>query len=104
MSFSEPLVRSGMSGCFNTLCARSRSKSLSSLVKPVSVEKMASKRRSSCGAARRWRLAIRLEILGEAPDAGAGALPRLDVPLAERIELVNEAFRMHPAERALRDP
>ena len=63
ISFSEPLVCSGMSGRFSTIssssfCARSRASSLSRVAKPVSVEKMASKRRLSSLARRgvgAWR-------------------------------------------------
>jgi len=52
ISFSEPLVCSGIPGRFSTMSsaffwARSRASSLSSVAKPVSVEKMASKRRFS---------------------------------------------------------
>src|SRR5208283_4767233 len=50
-----------------------------------------------------WRLAVSFEILVEPPDAGADALLGLDVRLAERIELVDEAFGMNPAERVLRN-
>ena len=53
------------------------------------------------GAARRWRLAVGLESLVKTPDASADALLRLDVRRADRIELVDEALRMHPAERVL---
>ena len=51
------------------------------------------------------RLAVGLEILVEQPDAGAdGLVPLLglDVRLAEGIELVDEAFRMNPAQFAAR--
>jgi hypothetical protein len=51
------------------------------------------------GAARRWRLAVSLESIIEAPDTGADALLCLDVRFAERIELMDETLRMNPAER-----
>jgi hypothetical protein len=50
------------------------------------------------GAACAWRLAVGLEILVEPPDSTADKLLGLDVRLAERIELVDETFRMHPAQ------
>ena len=56
------------------------------------------------GATRCWRLAVGLEVRVEAPDAGADALLCSDVRRAERIELMNEAFGMDPAERVLCDP
>jgi hypothetical protein len=105
---SEPFVCSGISGCRSTagrpsFWARSLASSRPGVAKPVSVEKMASKRRAS-RAARRLRQPAGLERLVEPPDAAADALLSLDMRLADRIELVDEALRMHPAERMLRDP
>src|SRR3974377_385161 len=104
MSFSAPLVCSGISGRSSTisnsdLLAWSRASRRSRVTKPVLRVKMPSNR--ACSTAFRWgggSAPIGLEISVELPDQfGDGALSGA-VPIGEGVELVDQPLGMDPAQ------
>ena len=64
---------------------------------------MRSKRARSATAPRGGVGAIRLEIIVEAPDQRAHALLERRVDTGAGVQLVDQPFRMHPAERVAAD-
>src|SRR5580658_4117035 len=102
-SFSEPLVFSGISGLSSTisnslLLARWRASRRSSEAKRVLWPKIRSNRADKTALRRRGMAAPGFETAIELPDQAADAALRVALGFGERIELVNQAFAMNPAQ------
>src|SRR6202042_1197491 len=107
MSFSEPLVWSGVSGRLSTisnsaLLACSRLSRRSSVTKPVRRRKMRSKRARKAPARARFQ-AIGLEIGIVIPDQAADPRLRRAMLVGEGVQLMHQPFRVYPAQRMTAD-
>jgi len=104
MSFSEPLVCSGISGLSSTLsnsallARRRASKTVEGGEAGLAAEDAIEPRRQGRLARRGWMAAPSLETAVEQPDQAADAALRGALGVGERIELVNQALGMNPAE------
>src|SRR5580704_10177137 len=98
MSFSEPLVWSGISGRSSTisnsaLLARSRARRRSSVTKPVRRRKMRSNRAQHQTATFAGIGPIDLESSVEVPDQLADTLLSRPMQIGESVELMHQPFR-----------
>ena len=109
MSFSEPLVWSGISGRSSTisnsaLLVCSRANRRSSVAKPVRRRKI---RSNLARNATDRRLAgfepVSLEAGVEVPDQTADPFLRGTMAIVERVQLMHQPFRVNPAQRVPAD-